>query len=342
MSSGTASGKLYLVDAHSLIFQVFHAIRGMTSPSGVPTNALFGFVRDLLFLRGLEPDYLVCAFDRPEPTFRSVIYPDYKAHREAMPDDLEMQIPLTVARWKPWPCPPSASSGTRPTISSPPSPKLVPREVWMFTYAQQIRTAGSSSTTVSGSTTCREEFGRAELLADWGIEPSQVVDLQSLVGDSVDNVPGVPGIGIKTAAKLLQEFGTLENVLSSVNRISGAKRQENLRAAGPIVELSRQLVRLAVDVPLAIDWEAWRLKPIHTEQMLALCREWGFQNLAGQIRTLGKQSAHSATAVAATQRNLFPTKGDEMFPFGANAVVADAVAGVGSRVRQNAGDVRNP
>src|SRR5438045_9718749 len=94
MPSGTATGSLYLVDAHSLIFQVFHAIRGMTSPSGLPTNALFGFTRDLLFLRKLRPDYLLCAFDRSEPTFRSDIYPAYKANREAMPDDLQLQIPL--------------------------------------------------------------------------------------------------------------------------------------------------------------------------------------------------------------------------------------------------------
>src|SRR5215467_9512773 len=94
MSSAPISGTLYLIDAHSLIFQVFHAIRGMTSPSGLPTNALFGFTRDLLFLRSLNPDYLVCAFDRAEPTFRSAIYAEYKAHREEMPSDLQLQIPL--------------------------------------------------------------------------------------------------------------------------------------------------------------------------------------------------------------------------------------------------------
>src|SRR5690348_2401323 len=94
MPPDAAPETLYLVDAHSLIFQVFHAIRGMTSPTGVPTNAVFGFVRDMLFLRSLEPTYLVCAFDLPEPTFRSTIYPDYKAHRPPPPDDLQLQIPL--------------------------------------------------------------------------------------------------------------------------------------------------------------------------------------------------------------------------------------------------------
>src|SRR5262249_20713381 len=95
MPSGDATEWLYLVDAHSLLFQVFHAIRDrMTSPSGLPTNALFGFTRDLLFLRRRKPDYLVVAFDRPDPTFRSDFYPDYKAHREEMPTDLQLQIPL--------------------------------------------------------------------------------------------------------------------------------------------------------------------------------------------------------------------------------------------------------
>src|SRR5262249_11960287 len=95
MPSGRATGTLYLIDAHSLIFQVFHAIKGMSSPSGLPTNALFGFARDLTFLRNdLRPDYLVCAFDVPGKVFRDEIYPDYKAHRAPMPDDLVVQLPL--------------------------------------------------------------------------------------------------------------------------------------------------------------------------------------------------------------------------------------------------------
>ncbi len=95
MPSGTTKPWLYLIDAHSLIFQVFHAIRDrMTSPAGLPTNAVFGFTRDLLALRKRRPEYLVAAFDRQEPTFRSEIFPDYKAHRDPMPVDLVAQLPL--------------------------------------------------------------------------------------------------------------------------------------------------------------------------------------------------------------------------------------------------------
>src|ERR1043166_7448134 len=95
MPSGAAPNLLYLLDAHALIFQVFHAIPAMSSPAGLPTNALYGFTRDLLALRAeKKPDYLVCAFDRPEPTFRSQLYEEYKAHRPPAPDDLCAQLPL--------------------------------------------------------------------------------------------------------------------------------------------------------------------------------------------------------------------------------------------------------
>src|SRR5205823_3078518 len=116
-------------------------------------------------------------------------------------------------------------------------------------------------------------FDRDALLQDWGITPEQVVDLQALVGDSVDNVPGVPGVGIKTAAKLLQDYQTLENVLANVDRIAGAKRQENLRAATDTVALSRKLVRLATDVPFAQDWDGWRLRDWDAPRLLALFQE---------------------------------------------------------------------
>src|SRR5260370_27767740 len=95
MRAGDTNGSMYLVDAHSLIFQVFHAIPEMSSPSGLPTNALYGFTRDLLYLRTeKKPDYLLCVFDKPGPTFRDALYAEYKAHRAPAPDDLNSQIPL--------------------------------------------------------------------------------------------------------------------------------------------------------------------------------------------------------------------------------------------------------
>jgi DNA polymerase-1 len=177
----------------------------------------------------------------------------------------------------------------------------------------------------------QQDFGRAELLADWGIAPEQVIDLQTLVGDSVDNVPGVPGIGIKTAAKLLQDFGSLEGILAHLDKVPGAKKQQSLREAAETLKLSRSLVTLAVDVPMTIDWDAWSLKPIDVPRLLKLCQEWGFHRLANQLRegSLGLDNGRAGATAAAplSQKELFE-QGEEMFPFGANAPEGET-AGIG-------------
>lgn len=321
MPSGVESGKLYLVDAHSLIFQVFYAIRGMTSPTGLPTNAVYGFLRDMLFLRSLKPDYLLCCFDRSEPTFRSDLYPEYKAHREAMPEDLTLQIPMIE----------QALEALRiPVLSA----YRYEADDLLATLARLGAERGLDVYLCTSDKDCRqlindrvrlynlrkhEEFGRSELLEDWGVTPEQVVDLQALVGDTVDNVPGVPGIGIKTAAKLLQEFGTLDNLMANLDKVAGAKKQESLRASRELVQKSRQLVRLADDVPLQVDWEGWKLQPLDRERLLRCCREWGFQSLAQQIRMQSEEPA-----AAPVQSELFPSNGEELFPFGANAQLPEA------------------
>ncbi len=305
MSSGLVNETLYLVDAHALIFQVFHAITGMTSPSGLPTNALFGFARDMLHLRGLRPDYLVCAFDRPEPTFRSVLYPAYKANRGEMPSDLQLQIPHLHRLLEAMRVPVLSAEGFEAddvlaTLALAGGRRGL--EVFICTSDKDCRQLIDDRIRLY-SLRKHQAFGREELQADWGIKPEQVVDLQSLVGDSVDNVPGVPGIGVKTAAKLLQDFGTLENILANIDRISGTKRQENLRNSGAIVQRARELVRLKSDVPIALDWDAWRLSDVDAPGLRHLFQEWGFHSLARQFSGSDEDSA--------------PMQG-ELFPFGAN------------------------
>jgi DNA polymerase-1 len=318
MPPGAATERIYLIDAHSLIFQVFHATaRGgpsMTSPTGLPTNALHGFARDLLYLRGLKPDYLVCACDLSEPTFRSDLCADYKAHRSPMPDDLQLQIPHI---WR------IVEAFGVPLLSHP---RFEADDV-MATVAVAAAARGFDVRLCTADKDCRQllservklynlrkhvEFGAEELQADWGIKPEQVIDFQTLVGDSVDNVPGVPGIGEKTAATLLQEYGTLENILANIDRIPGAKRKENLQAARATVPLTRQLVRLATDVPVNYDWDAWRLRPLDVPRILELFREFGFRSLVEQVKA-------AATGSAPRQRSLFDDRPDLDFKFGANS-----------------------
>jgi DNA polymerase-1 len=300
---------MYLIDAHSLLFQVFHAIGEMTSPTGVPVNALFGFARDLLFLRAKKPDYLLCAFDRGEPTFRSEIYPDYKAHRGPMPDDLCVQVPLIRRLLEAMRVPELSAAGFEAddviaTVAKAASARGL--DVFVCTSDKDCRQLIDDRVRLY-SLRKKAEYGREELLRDWGISPEQVIDFQALVGDSVDNVPGVPGIGEKTAAVLLKEHGTLDNLLANLDRVSGAKRQENLRAWKGKEETTRQLVRLDTNVPLAMDWDGWKLGPMDEERLLALFREWGFRTLLPLVRADAPIAAEPAPVQA------------ELFPFGANA-----------------------
>src|SRR6266481_3522087 len=182
MPAGAASGRMYLVDAHSLIFQVFHAIPEMSSPSGLPTNALFGFTRDMLFLRTeKKPDYLVCVFDMPGKTFRDAIYPDYKAHRTPPPNDLMLQIPLIQQMLEAMRIPVLGKEGFEAddliaTVArAAPGQKI---EVFICTSDKDCRQLIDERVYLYNLRK-HTVLDRAALLADWGITPEQVVDLQT-------------------------------------------------------------------------------------------------------------------------------------------------------------------
>lgn len=297
---------MYLIDAHSLIFQVFHAIAEMSSPKGLPTNALFGFTRDLLHLRDKNPEYLLAVFDMDGKTFRDDLYAEYKANRGPMPDDLQPQIPLIHQLLEAMRIPILGKKGYE-------------ADDVIATVAKAAAQRGLDVFICSSDKDCRQLIDdhvriynlrknvildRDALKADWEITPEQVVDLQTLVGDPVDNVPGVPGIGLKTAAKLLQEFGTLDNLLANIDRVPGAKKQESLRASGDKIQLSRQLVRLDTAVPMELDWEGWKLRDWDAPKLLALFQEWGFHRFADQMRGQARTTLR--------QGELFP--GDDAAP----------------------------
>ncbi len=290
----------------------------MSSPTGTPTNAIFGFTRDLLFLRNeKKPDYLVCAIDVSEKTFRCDLYPEYKAHRSPMPDDLRSQIPEIHRLVEAMRIPMLGIAGFEAddllaTVGKAASARGI--DVYLCTSDKDCRQLIDDHIRLY-SLRKRQEFGRAELQADWGVTPEQVVDLQTLVGDSVDNVQGVPGIGIKTAGKLLQDFGTLENILANIDKVPGAKKQESLRAFVDKVEMTRNLVRLRTDVEVPLDWDGWRLHEMDSPRLLSLFREWGFRGFAEQVRSASR-SRVLVTAGGHVEEE--PSVQGELFPFGAN------------------------
>ncbi|MBI3410890.1 MAG: DNA polymerase I [Planctomycetes bacterium] len=305
MSSGSET--LYLIDAYSLIFQVFHALPEMSSPSGLPTNAVFGFTKDLLYLRDeRKPTYLLCVFDMPGPTFRDEIYTEYKANRAPMPDDLQLQIPLIR----------QVLEGVRiPVLGM----EGYEADDLIATLARRGAERGMDVYICSSDKDCRqllsdhvnifnlrklEVYDREALLKDWGVTPEQVIDFQTLVGDSVDNVPGVPGIGPKTASKLLQDYKTLENLLAHVSEIPG-KKQESLKAATQTIATSRKLVKLATDVPVKEDWEHWRVRPWDGPKLLELFRGFGFARFADMMRASLNAEAKAAGAQAKKRTGAF-------------------------------------
>jgi len=321
MSSGPATGCLFALDAYALIFQVFHAIPEMSSPGGLPTNALYGFTRDLLFVRlDKKPDFLVCAFDVAGPTFRDELYEEYKAHRAPMPDDLCMQIPmiqqvLEAMRIPVLGVPRYEADDVLATVARAAEERGL--DVYLCTSDKDCRQLLTDRVRIYNLRK-HQEFNRKSLLEDWGVTPEQVVDLQALVGDSVDNVPGVPGIGVKTAAKLLQQYGTLDNLLNHVGELTRPKQRESLESARATLPLSRQLVRLDANVPIDVDWDDWRLREWDAPGLLGLFKEWGFRTFADQVRKASVvRSPSSVGENRPPERESTDTQG-ELFPFGAN------------------------
>jgi len=281
---------VYVVDAHALIHQLFHALPEMTSPQGEPVGAVYGFARDMVYLLEIKrPDYLFCAFDLPGKTFRHALYEGYKKDRPAMPDDLVPQI-----------------ESIRRLIDALAIPALAcesfEADDVMATLARLVEERGGRCCLVTSDKDCRQlisdrvtllnirkdqVFDRAALSDDWGISPEQVADFQALVGDSVDNVPGVPLVGPKLARQLLQKYGTLEGVLDHAAEVSGAKRRQNLMEGRQQALLSRQLVRLDRHVPVAVDWGAGRVGSMDGGRVRELFREFGFQSLAEKADALG-------------------------------------------------------
>jgi DNA polymerase-1 len=307
---------LYVVDAHSLIFQVFHAIPEMSAPDGRPTNAVFGFTRDLLRLVDEKrADYVIAAFDTPKATFRDAMYPAYKATRSPMPDNLRPQIDMIRQVVSAMGVPLVECDGFEADdVIATVVAQAAGRDVATF-----ICTGDKDARQLLGPRVSiynlRKDlvFDAAALAADWGIRPDQVVDLLAMTGDSVDNVPGIDGVGPKTAATLLQEFGTLDNVLANVDRVSGKKRQENLRAGADTAHRARELVVLRSDVPIAVDWDAARAGQFDAPRLAQLFAEFGFRGLMNRFAATTPQPhpwvaqyrvVDSVDALAAVAREL--------------------------------------
>ena len=279
------SKTLYLIDGHSLIYQAFYAIRNLSAPTGEPTNAVFGLTAMLRKIMNRNPDYVVMVLDSPGPTFRHQAYPDYKATRKPMPDELMVQLPMIdellegyrirrVAR------PGFEGDDIMATLAG--KAEAVGVEAYLLTSDKDAQQLLTDHVMLYDYRT--DQVTDAQALArEKGIRSDQVVDYMALTGDSSDNVPGVPGIGPKTALELIRKYETLEGVLAHIDEIPGAKRQENLRQYADQARMSRQLVTLDRDMSLDLDLEDCRVRRPDAARLLTLFRRWGFRNLTDEL-----------------------------------------------------------
>ena len=280
---------LYIVDTFSLVFQVFHAIRQpMTGKRGQPTNAVYGFTGDLKhLLNDKSPSHLICAMESETPQARLEVYEDYKVNRDEMPDNLRPQIPMIL----------EVVEGYQIPIVSFPGWEA---DDVIATLAQRAAADGMDVRIVSSDKDMRQLiapkikiysirkkqfYDEDNLWDDWGVRPDQVIDFQSLVGDSVDNVPGVPLVGPKKAQALLEKFETLEGVLENADQAPGKKLSENLKSFRDQALMSRELVTLKTDLPIELDWEACRVSTPDNERLLELFNDFGFRRYANEVQT---------------------------------------------------------
>jgi DNA polymerase-1 len=282
---------VFLVDGSSYIFRAYHALPPLNRKSdGLQVNAVLGFCNMLWkLLRDMPPDnrptHLAIVFDKSEVTFRNTLYPDYKAHRPPAPDDLIPQFPLIreAVRAFDLPCLEQAGFEADDLIA---------------TYAREAGERGATATIVSSDkdlmqlvtdkvvmydTMKDRRIGIAEVIEKFGVPPAKVVEVQALAGDSTDNVPGVPGIGVKTAAQLIVEYGDLETLLLRAGEIKQPKRREALLENAEKARISRQLVLLDDKVKLDVPLDELAVHEPDARKLIAFLKTMEFSTLTRRV-----------------------------------------------------------
>ncbi|MHC4219087.1 MAG: 5'-3' exonuclease H3TH domain-containing protein, partial [Planctomycetota bacterium] len=311
------SPTLYLIDGHTQFFRAYHAIRtGMTSPvTQEPTNMTFGFVGILLkLMREYAPDYLAVVIDvsGDKETFRTELYPEYKAHRDAPPEDFHPQVERCVQLLETMGVPVIGREGVEADdVIATLVRRLEARhdDLDIRIVSRDKDLSQLIDERVELLDAHKDELVKpSTLFSTEGVEPGHVRDILALMGDPTDNVPGVPGIGPKTAAQLILRYGSLDALLANLDQIKG-KRRENIETARDTVALSRRLVSLKYDVDVDLDLDAARLDPasIPVEDVVALFRELGLNRAQTELRELTGAKPPAAPPPTEGQQELFVT-----------------------------------
>jgi DNA polymerase-1 len=294
---------VWLVDGSGYIFRAFHALPPLSRPDGTPVNAVYGFANMIAkFVEDPEIDHVAVIFDHSRATFRNEIYPEYKAQRPDPPEELVPQFPLI-------------RDATRAFNLACIEKEGFEADDLIATFARQAREQGADVTIVSSDKDLMQlvgpgirlwdpikmrPIGAEAVMEKFGVPPDKVVEVQALAGDSTDNVPGVPGIGVKTAAQLINEYGDLETLLARAGEIKQPKRREALQVNAELARVSRQLVLLKNDVPVEENVDDFDKRQPKVDVLIPWLEQQGFRTLLSRWRAhLGDAPAGAPVAAPA-------------------------------------------
>ena len=278
--------KLILIDGSGFIFRAFYALPPLTNPDGIPINAVYGYCNMIInIIETFQPEQVIVVFDTKRKTFRNDIYKDYKSNRVDPPDELVPQFSIIREATEAFDLPQIEMEGYE-------------ADDIIATYASQAEKKGVSVTIISSDKDLMQlvnnktkmydsmknnYIGINEVKEKFGVEPSKVIDVQALAGDSIDNIPGVSGIGVKTAAELLNSFGTLNNLFSQLDKIQQPKRKQTLIDEKENALISKKLVTLKNDVPIKKPYDFQIFKGINQKKALNFFEKHGFKNLIARF-----------------------------------------------------------
>ncbi|WP_283683229.1 DNA polymerase I [Parablautia sp. Marseille-Q6255] len=285
--------KIVLIDGHSILNRAFYGLPMLTNSEGLHTNAVYGFL-NILFkvLESEKADYAAVAFDRKEPTFRHKMFDAYKGTRKPMPQELHEQVPLMKEMLEAMRIPVMELPGYEAddilgTVSSQMAQKglevcIVSGDRDLLQLAREDVRILIPKTKATG--TQIEEYYDRDVLERYQVTPVQFIDVKALMGDTSDNIPGVPGIGEKTATKLIVQYGSIEEAYAHVDEITPARAREALREHYDLARMSKVLATIDLQVPFELSQDAARIGQLYTKEALELCRRLEFKNLLGRFQ----------------------------------------------------------
>ena len=275
--------KIVLIDGHSILNRAFYGVPDLTNSEGLHTNAVYGFLNIMFkILEEEKPDYLAVAFDLKAPTFRHKMYAEYKGTRKPMPQELHQQVPVIQDMLRAMEIPLLMLEGYEAddllgTVSKRMEQEGL--EVCVVSGDRDLLQLATEHIMIRIPKTKRtgteiENYHTADVLEKYQVTPLQIIDLKALMGDASDNIPGIPGVGEKTATKIIAAYGSIENAYAHVEEIKPNKAKESLREHYALAQLSKELATINIEAPLEFELEEASMGVLYTEGHLSCVNGW--------------------------------------------------------------------